>query len=164
VLSDKCTAYGHLARLASAKGPVGGRTKDPELLTQALVFKSQRIRLLQERIRKGLIDYRTVYVISCFLCNEVYGQDFAAAKPHASMLAQHFQNGETKVYCDLLQGVSFHDSQTAIATLTRPSFDVERCVSELFAKHFMPLLEALPDSMSLRAMEHDLDESIEDGN
>lgn len=163
LLQDESTAYAHLARVAAAMVPAGSDTRDHQLKNEALILKSKGSQLLRERIRRGVVDYKTAYIMSCFLCAELHSQEFAVARLHADMLARLFQGHNSPVDCDLLQGALYHDTQRATATLTRPSFDVEKWVPEQLAKHFAPLLEALPDSMSLEAMESDLDESIDDG-
>lgn len=162
LLGDACTAYAHLARVAAFMSQPGHGNKSNELARQALVFNGKGTLLLRKRIEKGVVDHNTLYVMSCFLAAEYYCRNFTAARSHAKMLGQLFPRDDAPVDYSLLLSVLRLDSILALRSLTRPSFDVEKWVPEVFARHHKPLLKMLPESISLGAMSIGLDESLID--
>ena len=160
LLSDACTAYAHLARVAAFMSQPGRLNKSEELGREALIFTGKGTGLLRKRIEKGVVDHNTLYVMSCFLAAEYYCENFGAAKAHAKMLGQLFPREGITVDHHLLSKILRLDAVLALTNLTRPSFDVEKWVPEVFAPYFKPLLDTLPESISLEAMGKDLDNSV----
>jgi hypothetical protein len=160
LLSDACTAYAHLARVAAFMSQPGRPSKRDELAREALIFTGKGTVLLRKRIEKGVVDHNTLYVMSCFLAAEYYCENFGAAKAHAKILGQLFPREGIAVDHHLLSKILRLDAVLALSGLTRPSFDVEKWVPEVFASYFKPLLHTLPVSISLEAMGKDLDDSV----
>jgi hypothetical protein len=136
--------------------------RESNFATQFLIFKSKGSRLLRERIKSGMVDAKTIHVMSCFHCADVYARDFAAARSHAKILITLFQRNDIPMNYGLLQRTVNHDAQMATMTLARPSFDVEGWITDLFGAYFKSLVEGLPECICLEAMDRSLDKSIDD--
>lgn len=161
LLSDAATAYAHLARVAAFMSEPGALPgKGNKFSKDALVFSGKGTVLLRKRIERGVVDYNTLYVISCFLAADYYGHNFAAARSHGRMLGQLFPREDIPVDHNLLNRVLRLDAVLALTHLMRPSFDVEKWVPEVFKPYFQPLLRTLPEAISLKAMGSYLDASI----
>ena len=161
LLSDACTAHAHLARVAAFLSESGTRA---DRTRQALVFAGDGTSLLRARIEKGIVDDITLHSIFCLLSAESHLLNFEAQRFHARMFAKLLQMRDSPIDYNLLNSVLSFDTVVCRRSLpfTRPAFDVDNWIPSVFARYFKPLLQTLPESVSLEAMEADLDASIMD--
>ena len=117
LLNDACTAYAHLARVAAFMSEPSRPDKRNKFTREALIFNSKGIVLLRKRIERGVVDYNTLYVISCFLAAEYYCHNFTAARSHARMLGQLFPREDIPVDYNLLNRVLRLDAVLALTHL-----------------------------------------------
>jgi hypothetical protein len=153
LLNDECTAFGHLARVAAFMSEPSIRSGNGNKFSRdVFVFSGKGTALLRKRIEHGVVNYSTLYVISCFLAAEYYCHNFAAARSHARMLGQLFPRKDIPVDHKLLHRVLRLDAVLALTHLMRSSFDVEKWVPEAFEHYFQPLRKTFPQAISMKAM------------
>jgi hypothetical protein len=163
LFSSNLTAYAHLARVAAAMSADCSHSlsRPFPLASQALLLKNAGTQILRAHLARGPIEYGTIYAIFCLLVAEVYWCNCEPAQLHAVMLAELFKSTKSvPPDLELLKHAMYHDSQRAVMSLTKPAFDVEGWVPKTVEPSFKPLLESLPEGISLENMAIGLDESL----
>jgi hypothetical protein len=132
-LHDKCTAYAYLAQV-SAAFPRGRSFPN---------FTAKAIEELRERLARSSDDRKTHHGMLLLLSADVYNGNSVAAKHHGMMLAQLLRGASVSDSTLIFRAI-FNDSQGAMLSLGRPSFDVE-WVSRVFDPVFKYLVEDLEE-------------------
>lgn len=132
-LSDKCTGYANLARLAMSAAIV---TSDQQMTLVGMNCKARAYESLRESISKHGVcpDEHLLTQIFGLLSLEVCSQQHAHAALHANTLQQLIQNGyengidPATMSRTLLSSVLWHECLRGSFTLCRPSFDIEQLI------------------------------------
>lgn len=163
-LQDECLAYAHLTRIASIVA------SDRDLLagtsafqTQALVLKSKTMTILRERLIKSLYDASACKIILMLLNAEIYARNLDAAKVHAVVLARLLQSGSVTTDPIFLFKILYHDTQRAVMSLSRPSFDFKHWIPAIFNPIFIDgIIEQIPYDISPEMLSADIDPSMDE--
>lgn len=163
-LQDECLASAHLARIASivASDP-DFLARDPAFEREALVLKSKTMRQLRDHLMQSLHDVRACNAILMLLNAELYVRNMEAAQYHATVLARLLQTGAVMTDPIFHFKILYHDTQRAVMSLTRTSFDLQQWVPDKFDPVFVdPVLDQLPEDISPQMQLEDIDAIMED--
>jgi len=144
-LQDPCFAYAFLARNATVASMV---SPSSTLTKQALVYRTRSTALLRSKIadKQQLVTSQTLWAIHGLFGAEVLARNLAAAAVHGKMLRYLFEKwSETnKVDLEVLGRALYNDIQLAAMFLTRPSFDLDKWIPEIYAPSWNAAAQALP--------------------
>ncbi len=132
-LQDECIGYAYLARSAAILTTINS---NPETENLSVHFRNLAINALRQRLARMQRDEarRTVYwaVYSLFSA-EIAAHNWPAAQIHGQFLRQIIQpkhGNALMIEARFRQAVMYQDIQRASLSLTRPSFDLSRWLTD----------------------------------
>jgi hypothetical protein len=132
-LQDECKGHAYLARSAAILTTIGF---NPEMEKLAIFFRTQAINTLRQKLAKldpdkaRLTMYWAVYSL---FSAEIAAHNWPAAQVHGRYLCQILQppkGNALRIESRFRQAVMYQDIQRAALSLTRPSFDLHRWVTD----------------------------------
>jgi hypothetical protein len=153
---DECMGFASLSQIVASMPP-NDIQHQKALNIDSLSFKVKSFKLLRQRLAASVNDPTTHHAMVCLMSGAVYSHDFTTAKSHAVMLAQVLRTTSAPTDTVLIFEALWNDNQRAVMTLTRPCFDTDGWIANIFDPLYKSLLDSLPNTVGLQASAMGLD-------
>ncbi|KAJ9614044.1 hypothetical protein H2200_002180 [Cladophialophora chaetospira] len=173
-LQDECIGYAYLARSAAILTTINA---NPETENLAVHFRTLAMNTLRQRLARMQHDEARLaicWAVYSLFSAEIAAHNWSAAEVHGRYLRQIIQprNGRAlKIEPRFMQAVMYQDIQRASLSLSRPSFDLARWLTDYLPRTWqlegglmgtLPVLkvDASTPSIALRSILIDIKEWI----